>query len=80
MSRQSAADLWSAWREDQAEAHHSRKRIVEEHVNYSNGNSFSFADGNSMCLGGGDSTGPQPRDGSRPASAAWMFTVLVWRI
>lgn len=55
----------------------SRKRIVEEYVNYSNGNSFN--NGNSMDLGSGDGNG-QARDGSRPASAAWMFTVLVWRI
>ena len=47
-------------------------------MNYSNGN--SFADGNSMDLGSGASYGVQVPDGSRPASAAWMFTVLVWRI
>ena len=41
----------------------------------SNGNSFN--QGNSMDLGGGNS---YARDGSRPASAAWMFTVLIWRI
>ena len=51
----------------------------------SNGNSFgtnSFADGNSMGLGGGNSYGPgsQARDGSQPASAAWMFAVLIWKL
>jgi hypothetical protein len=45
---------------------------------HSNGN--SFADGNSMDLGAGNSYGGQARDGSRPASAAWMFTVLIWRL
>ena len=39
---------------------------------HSNGN--SFADGNSMDLGS------EVRDGSRPASAAWMFRVLVFRL
>ena len=47
-------------------------------MNYSNGNSFN--QGNSMDLGTGNSYGLQVPDGSRPPSAAWMFTVLVWRI
>jgi hypothetical protein len=49
---------------------------------FSNGNSFGLADGNSMDLGSGNSYGPgsQARDGSRPASARWMFAVLIWRI
>jgi hypothetical protein len=45
---------------------------------YSNGG--SFANGNSMDLSGGQSYGARARDGSRPASAAWMFTVLIWRL
>lgn len=51
-------------------------------MNYSNGNSFGASVGNSADLGGGASygSGSQVSDGSRPASAAWMFTVLVWRI
>jgi hypothetical protein len=56
----------------EARIHPARKRIVEEKMN--------FANGNSMNLGAGNSYGGQARDGSRPASAAWMFTVLVWRI
>jgi hypothetical protein len=43
----------------------------------SNGNSFG------MDLGGGASYGhgsQEGRDGTRPASAAWLFTVLIWRL
>lgn len=49
---------------------------------FSNGNSFSMADGSAMELGAGESygTGGQVRDGSRPPAAAWMFTVLIWRL
>ena len=43
----------------------------------SNGN--SFANGNSMDLGGGNSYGTAVPDGSRPASAAWLFAVSIWR-
>lgn len=46
---------------------------------------MNFADGNSMNLGAGSSYGTnshgvQSPDGRLPASAAWLFTVLVWRI
>ena len=45
----------------------------------SNGN--SFANGNSMDLGdSGSSCTAEARDGSRPASAAWLFAVSIWRI
>ena len=45
-------------------------------MNYSNVNN-----GASMCLGSGASYGHEARDGSRPASAAWMFPGdPVWRI
>ena len=46
----------------------------------------SFNGGNSMDLGtnshdlGGGNTYGCASDGSRPPSAAWMFTVLTWRI
>jgi len=42
--------------------------------------SSSLANGSEMDLGSGESYGIQGRDGSRPASAAWLFAVLVWRI
>jgi hypothetical protein len=42
---------------------------------HSNGNSFNVSEGN--AYGSGASYG---RDGSRPASAAWMFAVTIWRI
>jgi hypothetical protein len=47
---------------------------------YSNGG--SFGNGSSMDLGGGNTYGPgsPARDGSQPAAAAWMFTVLIWRV
>jgi hypothetical protein len=47
---------------------------------FSNETGFCLGNGNSMCLGGGNTYGQEARDGSRPASAAWMFTVLVWKI
>jgi hypothetical protein len=43
----------------------------------SNGASFILNGGNSMDLGSGASYG---RDGSRPASAAWLFTVTIFRL
>jgi hypothetical protein len=63
-----------------------RDRFREDEVlMFSNGNSFgecanSVANGNSMELGSGNSYGMPVADGSRPASAACMFTVLVWRL
>jgi hypothetical protein len=48
---------------------------------YANGNSFGTA-GASIGDGSGGSTpapGEGTRDGSLPASAAWMFAVTVWR-
>jgi hypothetical protein len=45
---------------------------------YSNGG--SFGNGSSMDLGSGESYGSAARDGSQPAAAAWMFTVLIWKL
>jgi hypothetical protein len=44
----------------------------------SNGASFESNGGNSY--GSGQSYGVRVPDGSKPASVAWLFTVLIWRL
>ena len=51
---------------------------IEESVNSFNGGNSMDLGTNSHDLGGGNTYGTG--DGSRPPSAAWMFTVLTWRI
>lgn len=48
---------------------------------FGNGNSFGEAIGNSMDTGDGiPRSAGQAGNGRVPASASWLFTVLVWRI